>query len=57
MNKTSLNGKWKLYYYNQLEKDIDSPEKLTADINTVECTVPGNVELDLSKAGILPEVV
>lgn len=55
MNKTSLNGKWKLYYYNQLEKDIDSPEKLTADIKTVDCTVPGNVELDLSKAGILPE--
>lgn len=50
----SLNGKWKLYYYNSVEKMADTPSAL-ADVDFVECNVPGNVELDLSKAGILPE--
>lgn len=54
MKKVNLNGKWKLYFYNQLEKDIKNPLELSGE-KRIECTVPGNVELDLSAAGLLPE--
>ncbi|MBE6740426.1 MAG: hypothetical protein E7565_08935 [Ruminococcaceae bacterium] len=52
----NLNGQWKLYYAKQGEYKINSIYDLkTSKISSVPCTVPGNVELDLSKAGILPE--
>ncbi|MBQ4528186.1 MAG: glycoside hydrolase family 2 [Clostridia bacterium] len=54
MKKISLNGKWKLYFYNQLEKDIKNPSELGGE-QCIKCSVPGNVELDLSAAGLLPE--
>ena len=50
----NLNGKWKLYYYDAVEKNINHPSEL-AGTECIECTVPGNVELDLIKAGKLPE--
>ena len=50
----NLNGKWKLYYYDSVEKSICNPSELDG-IDRVECIVPGNVELDLSAAGILPK--
>ena len=53
--KIDLNGKWKLYYYETDEYEINHPSQLTNDISNIPCTVPGNVELDLSAAGILPE--
>lgn len=55
MIKQSLNGKWKLYYCNELEKDLKSPSELSVSNESVECIVPGNVELDLSRQGLLPE--
>lgn len=56
MKKISLNGKWKLYYYNRLEKNVIDPNELKdGNISCVEATVPGDVHLDLSNAGILPK--
>ena len=52
----NLNGEWKLYYYPAYEQKINTVSELkAADIPFVPATVPGNVELDLSKAGILPK--
>lgn len=54
MKKVNLNGEWKLYFYDQLKKDIKTPSELSEE-KYINCTVPGNVELDLSAAGLLPE--
>ena len=46
----SLDGEWKLYYHNTLDGRV-------ADFRTlpnVAGRVPGNVELDLQRAGLLP---
>ena len=52
----NLNGDWKLYYsYQDSVKVSDVNELKNSGIPFVDATVPGNVELDLSKAGILPE--
>ena len=51
-----LNGVWKLYYYPAYEQEITSVAELkNADVPCIPATVPGNVELDLSAAGILPK--
>ena len=51
----TLNGTWKLYYYPSYEKNICSPEQLKKNgVDCIPAKVPGNVELDLSAAGILP---
>ncbi len=56
MKTYSLNGNWDLYFFEQGSKDIKTPDDLqNADIPKISATVPGNVELDLSKAGYLPE--
>ena len=56
MKNYSLNGTWDLYFFEQGSKDIKVPADLkNADIPKISATVPGNVELDLSKAGFLPE--
>lgn len=55
MKTISLNGTWDLYYFKQDSMRIAEPSALkTADIARVDATVPGNVELDLSRAGVLP---
>jgi len=53
MKTISLNGKWKLWYY-ESEHDIAVTDLAANAIPYVDATVPGNVELDLSAAGILP---
>ena len=56
MKKYSLNGKWDLYFFAQENselKDFIDYEKNSA--NKIIADVPGNVELDLSEAGILPK--
>ena len=55
MEKISLNGVWSLYY--APEKQLpETPEALAlSDIGRVEATVPGNVELDLFRAGVCPD--
>ena len=56
MKKISLNGDWKLYYYDKLQRNVIDPDELrVGDIPSVKATVPGDVHLDLSRAGILPE--
>ncbi|MBQ7839972.1 MAG: hypothetical protein IJ390_05740 [Lachnospiraceae bacterium] len=52
----TLNGTWKLYYCPQGSCRIDSVTELAgAEMDSVPCTVPGNVELGLSAAGVLPK--
>ena len=52
----SLNGNWNLYYYEEGTKTITTPAELeTAGLKPILASVPGNVELDLSRAGVLPE--
>ena len=51
----TLNGTWKLYYFPEGSCPIERTEDLkNAGVPSVPCTVPGNVELDLSAAGVLP---
>ena len=48
----NLNGTWKLYYYPAETLPVSSPEMLKSlSVPSIPCTVPGNVELDLSAAG------
>lgn len=57
-NITTLNGNWDLYYYNEDLENIKITEPYDLDKNNiakVSATVPGNVELDLSEAGVLPQ--
>ena len=54
--KMNLNGQWKLYFYPCYEKEISSVQELNeSGLKPIDALVPGNVELDLSRAGILPE--
>lgn len=55
MQKLSLNGVWDLYYFPQGTRRINNPEELSADLPHIKAQVPGNVELDLSREGILPK--
>ena len=51
-----LNGKWKLYYFVDSSIPIgDVSELESKGVPCIDATVPGNVELDLSDAGILPK--
>ena len=54
MKKIFLNGKWNLYFAKQKSFESVYPP-LMSEFGRVECTVPGNVELDLAEAGFLPE--
>ena len=54
MQTINLNGEWTLYYYAPGEAAA-TPAALAAGLPHVPATVPGNVELDLSRAGLLPE--
>lgn len=52
----NLNGEWKLYYYPAYERSISTVDGLKkSGLEPISAKVPGNVELDLSRAGILPE--
>ena len=53
-DKISLNGEWKLYYYEDGTKNCTLPEELT-DVQSVTAKVPGNVEISLSEAGVIPK--
>lgn len=56
MKKYSLNGVWDLYYFKENTLNITSPEELIkSDVPKIKGKVPGNCELDLSDAGILPK--
>ena len=56
MKSISLNGKWKLTFFKQGTYECTSPKALSAlNLTAIDAEVPGNVELDLSRAGYLPE--
>lgn len=52
-----LNGEWQLSYWQQPDEPITSPEEMSGiAYKTIPAIVPGNVELDLMKAGLLADV-
>ena len=50
----SLNGEWKLDYFLQPNEGAVRTVPLAVPHRTVKATVPGNCELDLARAGVLP---
>ena len=50
----SLNGEWKLDYFPQPDDGAVRTLPLAVPCETVKATVPGNCELDLIRAGLLP---
>ncbi|HEY3319567.1 MAG TPA: glycoside hydrolase family 2 TIM barrel-domain containing protein [Planctomycetota bacterium] len=55
--RTSLDGIWQLRWGPQDQRAPSTPQELAAsDWPSVEAFVPGNVELDLLRAGKLPEL-
>ena len=53
MDTISLNGLWTLYYHMEEGEMPDSPKALLlAHWSSIEAQVPGNVELDLHRAGL-----
>lgn len=56
MNSIKLDGIWKLYYFPQNSQSIGQPDELRASgLQPIDAVVPGNVELDLERAGILED--
>ena len=53
-NTITLNGAWDLYYQDGVSGDRLTLQKRDA-AKKIEGRVPGNADLDLSRAGILPE--
>jgi len=52
-----LNGEWRLYYGEHGPGTPESPEELGRNaFKSIPALVPGNVEIDLMKAGILPDI-
>lgn len=51
----SLDGKWKLDYWPQPDRGVVRTLDIPAH-ETVEAIVPGNCELDLERAGLLPDL-
>ena len=52
----SLDGEWKLWYFPQGSLEVGTPADLPrSGAPCVAARVPGNVELDLVRAGVLPE--
>lgn len=57
MTSISLDGTWQLSYGPQRPGGPQTPAQLArAGWPTIDATVPGNVELDLMRAGVLPEL-
>ena len=56
MRKTELKGNWSLYYFPHGRFEIENPSELMKEeVPVVPAAVPGNVELALSEAGVLPK--
>ena len=53
-SSVSLNGEWTLDYFPQPDAGAVRALPLKVPFKTVKATVPGNCELDLVNAGILP---
>ncbi len=56
MHHVSLDGDWQLTYFREGEYAVRHPDDLAAaGAPAVTAQVPGNVELDLQHAGVIPE--
>jgi beta-mannosidase len=56
MHTISLDGIWKLYYFPQGSLVVVTPEDLEKQgLQPIPAQVPGNVELDLMKKGLLKD--
>ncbi len=56
MTTFSLDGEWLLYHFEHGTQAIHTPADLLAsELTPIPATVPGNVEIDLQRAGILPD--
>lgn len=56
MEKVFLDGEWQLYYGMEKKEPVSLEEAMTSsDYKKIPAKVPGNVELDLYKAGEMPE--
>lgn len=52
----SLNGKWELAFFPQPKRPVTSPTELAGiKVQQIAATVPGNVELDMLKAGLIAD--
>jgi beta-mannosidase len=52
----SLDGDWRLYHFPKGDPQVSHPDELAArGLPHLPARVPGNVELDLQRAGALPE--
>ena len=56
MKPLSLNGDWTLVHFAEGDHEAGGPEALQSlKLPEIQARVPGNVELDLVRAGALPE--
>ncbi len=56
-SSVDLNGAWRLFYGPQDRQAPQSPAELAQSaLKNIPAVVPGNVELDLMKAGLLPDI-
>jgi beta-mannosidase len=56
MINISLDGEWQLFHLQRGAHDIRHPDDLIASgLESIPANVPGNVELDLVRAGLLPD--
>ncbi len=56
MSDILLNGDWDLTYFQTGKHDVHHPDDLEGlPVEPIGAIVPGNVELDLERAGILPD--
>ena len=52
----SLDGSWQLYFFPEQDSPIKHPDDLQkSGAKSIPAEVPGNVELDLQRAGLIPE--
>ena len=56
MQQISLNGIWKLTYGPQANHSSLAEPLIPAEWSMITAEVPGNVELDLMAAGLLPDI-
>jgi beta-mannosidase len=56
MQQIPLDGEWELFYGSPSERAARHPDDLRgANLKRVSARVPGNVELDLMRAGVIPD--
>jgi len=57
MQRISLDGAWTLTFFPEGERAVSRPAHLEGcGAPSIEAVVPGNVELDLTRAGVLPDL-